>query len=340
MRRKCMFWVVIILLLGVCACNRKENNGDCEFGKNEWALYNYGQEINGTPGAACADINMRGVRELIGNPSRVVVGLVDTGVEFTSKDINNILWKNQDEIADNGIDDDKNGYIDDVYGWDFYNRDASMYDDYLYDYHGTYIANMLGKIVPNVEIVSSKFMKGTQGDAIDAIEAIEYAIQNGAEIINCSWCFEREEEQLYTLISENSDVLFVCAAGNSNLNLDEVQVYPASYSLDNVISVMAIGNTGEKYERSGYGLNVDIASPGKDIEVVLPEGDVTYVSGTSIATVFVSSAAALLKSYDQELTPYEIKTILIESAHRTQALKGMCKAGGFLDVQTAIIECK
>lgn len=339
MRRKCIFGVIIMALLCACACKMKAEN-KYGFGENEWALYNYGQEINGSPGVACVDINILEVGELIDNPSGVVVGLVDTGVEFTSENINNILWKNQDEIADNGIDDDKNGYIDDVYGWDFYNRDASIYDDYLYDYHGTYIANMLGKIVPNVEIVSSKFMKGTQGDAIDAIEAIEYAIQNGAEIVNCSWCFEREEEQLYTLISENPDVLFVCAAGNSNLNLDEVQVYPASYSLDNVISVMAIGNTGEKYECSGYGLNVDIASPGKDIEVVLPEGDVTYVSGTSIATVFVTSAAALLKSYDQELTPNEIKTILIESAHRTQALKGLCKAGGFLDVQTAIINCE
>jgi len=148
-----------------------------------------------------------------------------------------------------------------------------------------------------------------------------------------------DETELYKLMAENKDILFVCAAGNSRLNLDEISVYPACYDLDNVISVMAIDNVGEIYDVSGYGSTVDIAAPGKDILVTIPEGDETYVDGTSIAAAFVSATSALMKSYNMELSPNEMKSIIIETAQKLDSLKGMCKSEGCVDAYNALRHC-
>lgn len=141
------------------------------------------------------------------------------------------------------------------------------------------------------------------------------------------------------LIAANPDVLFVCAAGNSHLNLDISTVYPASYDFENVISVMAIDNTGTSYELSGYGSAVNIAAPGKDIWVELPEGDTTFVSGTSIAVAFVTSAAALLKSCDSSFTANELRSILVDTAKTSESLQGLCASSGYLDVYSAVTFC-
>ena len=198
---------------------------------------------------------------------------------------------------------------------------------------------MIETVAPDVKIISSKFLKGTQGDAIDAVAAIDYAIENGAEIINCSWCFTEDEPEMLRLMAANENVLFVCAAGNSHLDLDDNKIYPSSYDLDNVISVMAIDNRGLIYEMSGYGLGVDIAAPGKDIWVELPEGDTTYVSGTSIAASFVTGAAALLKACDPSLTASDLREILMDTSTKSENLQGLCSAGGYLNVYDAVKLC-
>lgn len=133
-------------------------------------------------------------------------------------------------------------------------------------------------------------------------------------------------------------MLFVCAAGNTTQNLDKDKIYPASYEFDNLLSVTAIDNTAELYEFSGYGLSVDIAAPGKDVYVLLPEGDTTFVDGTSIAVSFVSAAAALIKSYDYELAPVEIKRILISNVKKVESLEYKCNSGGYLDIGEALDE--
>ncbi len=327
--------VVLILLVFMLRNHTTQSSAN----SNCWAIYNCGQEIEGSEGVEGVDINIVDAWELCPESSNVIVGIVDSGIDSSCTRLTDCLWVNSNEIPDNGIDDDGNGYIDDAYGWDFYNQDGTIYDDYLYDYHGTYIANMIETVAPGVKLISSKFLKGTQGDASDAVDAIAYAIENGAEIINCSWCFSEDEPELLQLMAANTDVLFVCAAGNSHLNLDVSTVYPASYELDNVISVMAIDNTGTIYELSGYGEAVDIAAPGKDIWVELPEGDSTYVSGTSIATAFVTGAAALLKSCDSSLTASELRSILINTANTSESLQGLCASNGYLDVYSAVTFC-
>lgn len=306
--------------------NDKTEKSKNDINKNSWAIDNSGQEIEGSIGVQGIDINIMKAWKITKGSDKIIIGVVDTGVDMNSGNLMNNLWNNRGEVSNNGIDDDKNGYVDDYNGWDFYNNDNSIYDDYLYDYHGTYISNTILDIAPKVKILSSKFLKGTEGDAYDSIKAVQYAIDNGAKIINCSWCFEKNEEELYQLIKDNSDVLFVCAAGNFRLNLDETFVYPACYNLDNVISVMAIDNAGEIYDVSGYGLNVDLAAPGKDIYVTLPENDQTFVSGTSIATAFVTGTAALMKSMNNELSPEEIKNIMNKTTKKLSSLKEKCKS--------------
>lgn len=137
-------------------------------------------------------------------------------------------------------------------------------------------------------------------------------------------------------MKSNPDILFVCAAGNSNLNLDENVLYTVCYDLCNVISVMSINNQGTIYEYSGYGKCVDIAAPGKDIYVEIPEQDKTYVDGTSVSTAFVTGATALLKSITPNITPSEIKDIVVQSAHKIENLNGKCKAEGYLDIYNSI----
>lgn len=329
---------IAIIVVSVFYCfNTKKKKG---IYKDNWAIFNYGQCINGSTGVDGIDINFQNVLNNYNSQSDVVIGVVDTGVEYYSDTLKTSIWQNNIEIPNNQLDDDKNGYIDDVFGWDFYNQDASVFDGHLYDYHGTYISNIINFIAPNAILLSSKFLKGTQGDATDAVAAILYAIDNGAKIINCSWCFENEEQDLLDVIISNPDVLFVCAAGNSGLNLDKKSVYPASYSFDNLITVMSIDNTGNRYELSGYGNTVDIAAPGKDVLVTILDGDLTYVSGTSVSVAFVTGTAALLKSYNPQLTASDIKNIITKSAKKIDTLKGLCKSEGILDVKNAVNICR
>ncbi|MFR7828405.1 MAG: S8 family serine peptidase [Eubacterium sp.] len=131
-------------------------------------------------------------------------------------------------------------------------------------------------------------------------------------------------------------MLFVCAAGNSNLNLDNQSLFPCSYDLDNIITVMAVDNKGLPYNSSGYGENgVDIAAPGVNVKTTLPDDEETLISGTSVASAYVSGTAALLLSQNPKLTPVDIKEILIENSHKINDLKSKCKSKGIIDVSAS-----
>ena len=327
---------VIIIIMGGKTKHKTYDRYRVMYDSKEWAYYNYGQSIKGNKGVSGVDINIKNVDELVTEDIEdVLVAIVDTGIYFDTTS-NVYCWKNNREVKNDGIDNDGNGYIDDYNGWDFYNNDNSIYDNYLYDYHGTYIANIIHAISSSSKLIPCKFLSGTTGDVNDAVNAIRYAIDSGATIINCSWNYENENEKIYELMKSNPDILFVCAAGNSNLNLDENVLYPVCYDLCNVISVMSINNQGTIYEYSGYGKCVDIAAPGKDIYVEIPEQDKTYVDGTSVSTAFVTGATALLKSINPNITPSEIKDIVVQSAHKIENLNGKCKAEGYLDIYNSI----
>ncbi|MBQ0038556.1 MAG: S8 family serine peptidase [Clostridiales bacterium] len=274
-----------------------------------------------------------------GDPN-IIVAVVDTGVDTSVSLLQGKIVNNPSEIADNGKDDDENGYIDDTISWDFYNSDNSIYDERLYDYHGTYICTNIANLVPNVSILPVKFLNGTKGTVKDAVEAVKYAIAKGAKVVNCSWNFETYSKELFDVMRENKDVIFVCAAGNSNINLDENKLYPCSYNLDNVISVGAVDANGNIYDTSGYGNAVDIMAPGVDVEVTIPNDEITTANGTSIAASFVTATVALMLAVNPQASPAEIKATLVASATPAEALQGKCAANGYIDIKQAIMCCQ
>lgn len=310
--------MVVIICSSISAC--KNNNGDEKM-------------------EAVTGLNMD-IGEISKGDKNIIIGVVDTGVDTSCDILKNKICKNVAEIETNNKDDDNNEYIDDVVGWDFYNNDNSIYDKKLYDYHGTYICTNIAQIVPNASILPVKFMNGTKGTIKDAISAINYAIQRGAKIINCSWNFNTYSQELYNIMKENSNVIFICAAGNSSINLDEEEIYPCSFDLDNIISVGAVDSEGKMYSSSGYGNSVDIMAWGVDIDVIVPDNDITQVSGTSIATSYVSATVALMLAVNSKLTSVQIKEKLCKSSTQVVSLKGKSLSNGYLNIRKAISECK
>lgn len=309
--------------------------------KSQWPLSNSGQRINGKKGIQGYDINIQNAWKISKGDKEVIVGILDSGIESTC----NNIYKNEYELMD-GVDNDKNGYIDDVSGWNFFCGNNVIYDGYVNDYHGTYISNIIvGKadylgVAPDVTILPLKFMSGTEGDTADAVNAIIYAHNSGAKIINCSWDFNEYDEKLYATMKKYDDILFICAAGKTNLNLDESHLYPASYELDNIISVMAVDNQGKKYEYSGYGESVDVAAPGVDVVCKLPEGDEKMCSGTSIATAYVSGIASLILSTNKDLKSNEVADILKRNTRKVDSLQELIGSGGIIDAYQCLKDAK
>ena len=261
------------------------------------------------------ELNKEELWKISKGKKEIIVGVIDSGVDISCDVLKNSIINNNKE-------------------------DNSLYDERLYDYHGTYICTNISQIAPGVSILPVKFMSGTKGTIEDAISAIEYAIERGAVIINCSWNFDKYSEKLYRLIKENSNVLFICAAGNSSINLDKENIYPCNYDLENIITVGAMDEEGYVYGSSGYGKQVDIVALGVDVEVIVPDNAITKVSGTSIATSYVSAAVALMLSLDADLTPYKIKDILKETATPMSTLKGKCDGNGCLNIRKALLKCQ
>lgn len=307
---------------------------------NQWGLYNNGQEIDGTKGTKNIDINILKAWEITKGSGDVIVGVLDSGLDRSCAEIQGSIYTNKNEIPGNNIDDDQNGFVDDINGWNFFHNNNELYNDYLHDNHGTYISSIIAAshssgamcgVAPQVKILPLKFLHGTNGQTADAVRAIEYAHSMGASIINCSWDSTAYDQELFDTMKKYSDILFVCSAGKQGADLDEVPVYPACYDLPNVLSVAAVDNKGALYEFSGYGQKAHIGAPGVNILSALPEGDYSYSDGTSSAAAFVTGAAALVKSYRSDLTAAEIADIIKHSSKRVRSFKGKIQCGGIVD---------
>jgi len=337
---KLKFTIFCLILLSILlsGCDNRSSKIETKY-KDDWAFFNYGQSIDGVNGEEGVDIDVIPAWKISqGNPN-IVVAVVDTGVDSSCNILKDRLLYNAADKLD-GNDNDSNGYIDDYFSWDFFNNSNDLFNDYLYDYHGTYICTTIARAAPKIKILPVKFMESSSGSTKNAILALKYAINRGAKIINCSWNFQKYNDELYTLMANNPNILFICSAGNSNINLDKEKLYPCSYNLDNIITVAAIDNNGEIYKASGYGNTANIAAPGWKVNVVLPEDDTTYIDGTSVATSFVSAAAALLYSINNSLKPKDIKDYIINSAHKIDTLKLKCSSGGYLDIKESLDLCK
>lgn len=240
----------------------------------QWGLYNTGQNVGGKEGHSGADIDAVRAWEIGTGGARTIVAVIDTGSNFHHPDLAANIWINGAEVPGNGLDDDHNGYVDDVNGWDFADNDNTPQDA---TGHGTHVAGIIAAENDNymgisgvapwqADIMAIRFMDAfDSGTVSDAIKAIDYAVDNGATIINCSWGSGGFSNSLYHAI-EAVDALFVCAAGNNGTDNDKDGFYPASYALDNVIAVAAGNQNDELAWFSNYGVDrVHVVAPGVSI---------------------------------------------------------------------------
>ena len=297
------------------------------------------------------DINAEDAWNIYDGGSRdVLVAVIDTGIDYNHEDLQGILWTNTDEIAGNNKDDDGNGYIDDVYGWNFYNNNNRIYVNSTDDAHGTHGAGTIAAAVNNeigiagiadsehVKIMSLKALGGSDGSGSTAsiIKAIQYAEANGASICNLSLGSTTNDRALYQVMASSS-MLFVVAAGNDGTNSDRTPTYPASYDLENIISVANLNYNGSLHSSSNYGVSsVDLAAPGSYILSTTPEDNYSYMTGTSMAAPMVTGAAAMLYSYHEEISLADVKEILLSTVTQLDTLTDSTRTGGMLNLGAAM----
>ena len=281
--------------------------------------------------------------------SQVTVAVVDTGIDAAHPDLSPNLWTNPGESGAgreaNGLDDDGNGRIDDVHGWDFVNADAQPQDG---NGHGTHVSGTIaarGNDAAGVAGVSwsSAIMPlrvlddSGSGYVSDAVTAYAYAARSGARVVNASLGGDRFSRAEHDAIAAAPDALFVVAAGNDGANTDATPAYPCDYDLANVVCVAASDRDDALASFSNYGAtNVDLAAPGVDIASTWPGGRYALLSGTSMAAPHVTGAAALVLAHNGALTVAGLRAALLSSAHPVPALAGRVGTGGRLDVAAAL----
>ncbi len=342
----------------------------------QWALYNDGSFVSrnesvipiiNTPFLAVSndnlytkavsgiDINAEEAWKIYNGGRRAVIAIIDTGIDYSHEDLGNAMWINSEEIAGNGIDDDGNGYVDDMYGWNFYNNNNQVFISSNEDSHGTHCAGTILATKDNgvgiagiasganVKIMSLKALGGENGvgSTYSIIKAIEYAEDNGAVICNLSLGTTANDPSLYKAIAK-SGMLFVIAAGNGDgynmvgRNVDISPIYPGAYNLENIITVANIKSDGTLDSSSNYGITaVDIAAPGNYILSTTP-GSYGYMTGTSMAAPMVSAVCAMVYSYYEDITLKDVKDIVLGSAKKMDTLNGLVSTGGMLNAGEAL----
>ncbi len=329
----------------------------------QWGLNNTGQIIEGSVGSAGVDINgLEASATTQGDPN-LVVAVIDDGVDFSHPDLRDRAWVNPGESGagkeTNGKDDDENGFVDDVNGWDFVNNDNTVYD--ANDYHGTNMAGIVAAsvndqgivgVVPNVKVMALKFLQGKDGGTVaNGIKALQYATSMGVRISNNSYGDTPFSQAQKDAIAASGQ-LFVASAGNGGAdevadNNDDPSKanYPASYDLANILSVAAINNQGNFPRFSNYGAtSVDVSAPGVNIlnadpvSVAGPGNEpYNYRNGTSQAAAYATGTAALSASVNLGLLsdPAGLKKRVMDTSKPVPSTAGKTVTGGMVNARAA-----
>jgi subtilisin family serine protease len=319
-----------------------------------------------TGGTNDADLDAPEAWDIQTGSESTLIAVIDTGVDYNHPDLAANIWTNPGEIAGNGLDDDQNGFIDDIHGWDFVNNDADPMDDNL---HGTHVAGTIGAIGDNgvgvagvnwrTKIMALKFLGGDgSGTLADAIGAILYGAKMKARVMNNSWGGGGFSQALLDAITVANDsaALFVAAAGNDGNDNDQTPNYPSNYDAPNVVAVAAIDHKGDLavfgsggggicgcggnvigLPGSNYGATtVDLAAPGKEVLSTTPNNGYTKLSGTSMATPHVAGVAGLVFSQFPAWTHLQVKERLLSTVEASTSLQGKVVTGGRVNAQRAL----
>jgi subtilisin family serine protease len=312
----------------------------------QWGVNNTGQSIRGVTGIADADIDGFEAWDIRTSAAGVIVAVIDTGTQWDHPDLDANIWSNSGEIPGNGIDDDNNGFIDDIRGWDFFSNDNNPTDE---EGHGTHTAGTVGAegnnsigvagVAWDVQIMPLRFLGPNGGSTSDAIAALNYAVANGARISNNSWGGGGFSSAMRDAIANAGaqNHLFVAAAGNDGTNNDSLSFYPASYTEDSIISVAAIDNRDQIASFSNFGLvSVDLGAPGVDIASTYIGDGYVWNSGTSMASPHVAGAAAILLAQNPGWSNAQLRTRLLTTTRATSAMSTTTATGGVLNLAAAL----
>jgi subtilisin family serine protease len=317
---------------------------------DQWGLANDGRAIQGSAGLATADIGWDAAHT-IADGSGLVVAVIDTGIDTSHPDLAGVMWNNPGETCANGLDDDGNGWVDDCNGYDFVNRDGSIFDGTtrtgapVDNNHGTHVAGIVAAaagngvggagVAPGVEVMSLKVFENGGAGLSTIIEAIDYASANGATILNLSLgtppgsSYPQAMADAITRAGQRG-ALVVVAAGNDGVDIDRTPVWPASLGNDNLLTVGASTNADTRASFSNYGSHaVDVFAPGQAILSTVPGGYAFY-HGTSMATPMASGVAALVSQALGTTDPGVVKAALLDGAMEVDAFAAVSTSGGRL----------
>ena len=337
---------------------------DEQFG-SLWGLKNTGSNF-GSPGLAGVDISATRAWDITRGSDNIVAAVIDTGVYLSHPDLAANAWVNQREIPGNNIDDDDNGFVDDVNGWNFVANNNKTFEDFNLDSHGTHVAGTIGAVGNNatgitgvawhVKLMSLKFIGRQEdgriaGTSADAVKAINYAIdmkKSGVNlrVINASWAGPDGSNSLRKAINKagKEGILFVCAAGNggddnTQDDVDAGSVFPAGWAseLSSVVSVTSINALGAVPGWANYGhTGVSVAAPGTSIVSTFPGTGYGADTGTSMSTPHVAGIAVLLWTHEPSLEPSDVKKRIISTAEPVLDLASRAESAGRANAYNAL----